>query len=338
MNALIPNIHNVLTASFCRAFEQLGISVLVPAVDEARQATLSKYRSPLAGAFDFQPFLLADGVRNCRIVDVEALADIDIDMIVIGGHGVQRAVLKYLLPMLKRRREVHLIYFCGNQIPNYRWDLVTNLLCADEISWARHGSRIANASRYYPWIDYDRFAWIGPNDSRKLVSCIINYESRYPADFAMARAIVDSVPGLSHELIDKVSHARVAEIIQRCAASLHVKPEEGYGYSVIESLACGRPIIAPRRYVQGRAMARWCIDGETALLFDSIDDARPSLTRFFGDEDLRHTLQRSSARRIRSIIDNDEQTAVLAKFIQQLRPQPAKRVKTHLLDFRWRHR
>lgn len=338
MNALIPNIHHVLTASFCRAFEELGISVLVPAVDEARQSALSKYRSPLAGAFDFQPFLAAERVRNCRIVDLEALADLDIDMIVIGGHGVQRAVLKFLLPMLKQRRDVHLIYFCGNEIPNYRWDLVNNLLCADEISWSRHGSQIANAARYYPWIDYDRFAWIEPNDSRRLVSCIINYASRYPADFEIARAIVDSVPGATHELIDKVSHARVAEIIQRCAASLHVKPEEGYGYAVIESLACGRPIVAPRRHVQGRAMARWCIEGETAMLFDSVDDARQSLTRFFDDADLRHALQRSSASRIRSIIDNDEQTETLGKFIQQLRPQPAKNLKSHLLDFRWRHR
>lgn len=338
MNALIPNIHNVLTASFCRAFEKLGVSVLVPAVDEARQATLSKYRSPLAGAFDFQPFLSAENVRNCQIIDVDALAGIDIDMIVIGGHGVQRGVLKYLLPMLKQRRDVHLIYFCGNEIPNYRWDLVNNLLCADEISWLRHGSSIPNASRYYPWIDYGRFAWIEPNDSRKLVSCIINYESRYPADFAMARAIVNSIPGLTHELVDKVSHARVAEIIQRCAASLHIKPEEGYGYSVIESLACGRPVIAPREYVQGRAMARWCIDGETALLFDSVDEARQSLSLFFDDADLRHKLQYSAANSIRRIVDNDEQAEILRGFIQRLRPQPVKPLRSHLLDFRWRHR
>ena len=337
MNALIPNIHNVLTASFCRAFEKLGISVYVPAVDEVGQATLSKYQSPLAGAFDFQPFATAEQVRNCRIVELEALADVDIDMIVIGGHGVQRAALKFLMPMLQRRRQVHLIYFCGNEIPNYRWDIVNNLLCADEISWSRHGSHIANATRYYPWIDYDRFAWIEPNDGRSLVSCIINYASRYPADFEMARTIVASVARLQHELIDKVSHASVAEIIQRCAASLHIKPEEGYGYAVIESLACGRPIIAPRRYVQGRSMARWCIDGETAILFDSVEDARQSLTKFFDDAALRHALQRSSAQRIRSIIDNDEQTDVLGKFIQRLRPQPAKNLKSHLLDFRWRH-
>lgn len=338
MNIFLPNLHGILTVSFCRALDELGATVFVPAVDDGEQAKLSKYRSPLAGAYDFQKNLDLEGLKNCRVVALHELPDLDIDVVFITGHGVQRSVLKYLLPMFGRRRPVYLAYFCGNELPHYRWDLVKNLLSADELSWVRHAGQMPNAARYYPWLDYQRFSWAGPSSVRKLVTCIGNYDSRYPEDAATARQLVGSIANLQYELIDAVAHDQIAERYREAAATLHIKPEEGYGYAVIESLACGRPVVAPRKYVQGRAMQYWCIDGDSALLFDTIDEARQSLNRFFDDPDFRARLQACAAATVRRVIDNDEQTAVLQRFLQRLQPQPDKGLLSHLLDFRHRHR
>ncbi len=338
MNVFIPNLHHVLTASLCRVFDQLGMTVFVPEVDDAAQRKASKYRSPLAGAFDFRADLERERLPNCHIVTLEALSDLGIGLVIVAGQGVQRSVLKHLMPLFERRGQPKLAFFCGNELPHYRWDLVANLLCADELSWQRYGHRVANATRYYPWIDYERFAWLGPSDAPKVVTCIGNFETRYPQEAAMARAIVDGVAGLEHELIDKVPHDAVAARLHAAAASLHIKSEEGYGYAVIESLACGRPIVAPRRYVAGRAMARWCIDGESALLFDRIDEAQQRLRRFFGDADFRHGLQSAAAATVRRVIDNDEQREVMRRFLDRLQPQPAKGLLGHWLDLRHLHR
>ncbi|MBL8353148.1 MAG: glycosyltransferase [Burkholderiaceae bacterium] len=338
MNVLIPNLHGILTVSFCRAFGEIGADVFVPAVDDARQARQSRYRSPLAGAYDFRKDLDRERPKNCRIVDLEALPELDIDLVLVTGHGVQRSVLKYLLPLLGRRRRVDLAYFCGNELPRYRWDLVRNLLCADELSWRRHGSATPNATRYYPWIDYQRFSWQGPSDARKIVSCIGNYDARYPEDAAFARRLVASVPGLQYELIDAIGHDRIAEHFRQASATLHIKPEEGYGYAVIESLACGRPVIAPRKYIRGRAMQHWCLDGDSALLYDTFDEARQALMRFLDDPEFRTRLQTSAAATVRRIIDNDEQNAVLKRFVERLQPQADKTLLSRLLDVRHRHR
>ncbi len=338
MNVFLPNLHGILTVSFCRALDELGATVHVPAVSDGQQAKLSKYHSPLAGAYDFQPNFALEHLKNCRIVAFDELPDLDIDVVFITGHGVQRSVLKFLLPLFSRRRPVHLAYFCGNELPHYRWDLVRNLLSADELSWVRHAAQVPNAARYYPWIDYQRFCWHGPSSARKLVTCIGDYENRYPDDAATAHQLVDSMADLQYELIDAVAHDKIADRYRQAAATLHIKPEEGYGYAVIESLACGRPVIAPRKYVHGRAMQHWCIDGESALLFDTLDGARQSLLRFFGDQDFRTALQSSAAATIRRVIDNDAQKAVLQRFLDRLQPQPDKRLLSHLLDFRHRHR
>jgi glycosyltransferase involved in cell wall biosynthesis len=337
MNVFIPNLHHVLTASLCRVFDQLGMTVLVPEVDDAAQRKLSKYRSPLAGAFDFRAALERERLPNCRIVTLQALPDLDVGLVIVAGQGVQRSVLKHLMPLLERRHKTFLAFFCGNELPRYRWDLVANLLCADERSWQQFGHRVPNAARYYPWIDYGRFAWQGPSDARKLVTCIGDFETRYPRDAATARTIVGGIDALEHELIDKIPHDAVATRLRAAAASLHIKSDEGYGYAVIESLACGRPVIAPRRYVAGRAMARWCIDGESALLFDRIDEAQQQLRRFFADADFRHALQSSAAATVRRAIDNDEQREVLRRFLERLQPQPDKSLRSHLLDLRHFH-
>ncbi len=338
MNVFIPDIHSTLTYSFCKAFEELGATVYVPIPAKSNPVRMAGGEPLLKSAADFRWYGDYYQIPNCRFVEMTALPDLDIDVIIMADAPVQRSVWRYLAPLFSRRREVYLVAFCGNEMPRYRWDLVQNLLCADEETWVKRGSQVPNALRYFPYVDYPNYVFEGCSDTRTLITCINHYEKRYPQEAQWARQIVGQLPGVEHKVIGGLAPHDVAKEFQRSAASLHIKHEEGYGYAVIEGLAIGRPVVAPRKYVQGRTMARWCLPGESALLFDTTEEAAAQLREFFGNEDLRHRVQQRSAQLIRQLINNDEQTAGLKAFMDRLRPQPDKTLLNHLLDARYRHR
>ena len=338
MNVFIPDVHSTLTHSFCEAFDRLGATVYVPLPGASHGIHVAPSEPLLKGVADFRSHAEYMGVTNCRFVELEALPDLEIDVVVLPDKPLQRSVLRYLHPLFSRRREVYLVFFCGNEMPSYRWDLVQNLLCADEKTWHARGSRVPHALRYFPYVDYDTYAFRACSDVPALITCINHFEKRYPQEAAWAREIVSQVPGVEHRVIGGLAPREVAAQFQSSTASLHIKHEEGYGYAVIESLAVGRPIIAPRKYVQGRTMARWCVQGESALLFDSTEEAVAQIRGLMDDGDLRERMQRRSAELIRQLVNNDEQTAGLQAFMQQLRPQPDKSLLNHLLDVRYRHR
>ena len=337
MNIFIPDLHSTLTYSFCKAFEGMGGVIYAPIPNKTNPTIMSGGEILLKSAADFRWYGDHYKIPNVRFVEMTDLPDIDIDVVIMADTPLQRSVWRYLLPLFSRRKQVYVVAFCGNEMPRYRWDLVENLLCADEKTWHARGSRVPNAIRYFPHVDYDSCVFNGCSDSNTLITCINQFEKRYPQEAAWASQIIKRLPTVDHQIIGGLAPYEVATHIQSCAASLHIKHEEGYGYSVIESLAMGRPIIAPRQYIQGRTMARWCIHGESALLFNTTDEAVSLIRNFFEDAELRHRLQTKSAQLIRQVIDNEEQTLALKGFINRLQPQKHKRLINHLLDVRYRH-
>ena len=336
MRVLVTEVHTVLTMSLCRAFQELGVEVLLmgPGFEEADggmpRVDRGLFRSP-AGILD------AWGVRNTTIAGPEIL-DEEIDLLLVTGHYVQRQMLRSVWPRLARNPRARLGFFCGNQMPHYRYDLAQNVLCSDAFTEAALASRIPNFRTYYPWIFYDRFFDGGPSDEPVLGTYIHQFQRRYRRDFDLTRAIIDSVPGLRLDVVENQDSGQVAARMRASMATMHIKPEEGYGYSVIESLASGRPIVLPRKYVRDRTMARWLEEGRSALLFDSAGEAQAKLVRLLADAGQRHALQQASARLIRQRIDNAEQSRILQSFLEDLRPQPRPNLWNLCLDLRHNHR
>ena len=202
---------------------------------------------------------------------------------------------------------------------------------------AVHARGTANFQTYYPWIDYDRFRDGGPGDAPVLGNYIHKYAERYPREFALSRRIAQELPGLALDDVAFLEPDQVAARMRATMATLHIKPEEGYGYAVIESLASGRPVVVPRAHLPGRTMARWLEPGRSALAFTDRADAVAQIRRFLADAGHRHALQAASARLIRERLDNAEQTAALGRFLANLRPQPPDTLRKRLLDLRHSH-
>ena len=334
MRVLMNEIHFVLTASFCRAFQELGVEVLLPGPDFA--GLPARVRVDRGLHLLGQEYIQAQGIPNARVVGPEIL-DEEIDLLLITGHHVQRQMLQRVWPRLARWPGARLAFYSGNQLPHYRYDLARNLLSADAMTTAVHGPRTDNFLAYSPWIDYGQFPDGGPGDAPILRTYIDRFAQRYPRDFAMSRAIVQAVPGLGVEDVAALDRAQVAARMRDSMATLHLKPEEGYGYAVIESLASGRPVVIPRTYLEGRTMAHWLEPGRSAMVFTDQADAAAQLRRFLADPDFRHGMQATSARLIRERVDNAEQTAALGRWLANLRPQPPSSLWKQLVDLRFNH-
>ena len=138
------------------------------------------------------------------------------------------------------------------------------------------------------WVDYDEFA--PPEDSgldsyRPFTLLFVGNSSRRKgADVipAMARALGDgfeiqctsglrSKPGRVEEgnvtSLGRLDDASLRQAYARCDAVLSTSRYEGFGYSVLEGMACGKPVIA---FACG-AVDELIVEGETGFLVP-VDD------------------------------------------------------------------
>lgn len=327
MKVLAFNFHGALTRSFQKALQALGHELWIP----------SGKPGAWKGLTLGHPALAQDDLEGVNHLQASQIEEVAFDVVLMTVQDVQRDVLRAIWP-IQERLGAKLVFFCGNELPHYRWDLARNVLAADRASFEYARSRGKHALLYYPWIPYGDFPCAGPSDVPVLRSYIGNYAARYPADFRAAERIVAQVPGLALEHADGQDAAGVGRLMRDSMATLHLKPKEGYGYAVIESLASGRPVVMPRKYVRGKTLEAWVVEGESALLFDHEAEAVEKLRHLASDAAYRHRLQARAAELVRDRLDNAAQTAALGAFLEALRPQGPKSWLTHGLDLWKRHR
>jgi len=98
-----------------------------------------------------------------------------------------------------------------------------------------------------------------------------------------------------------------------------VKNFEGFGYTIIQSLAKGRPVFLKRSFSEGQKLMNWCVNNQTALFFDDSAQFSKTLNCYLYDETYRVNLQNNAARQIRRMINNERQALIFENFIQNLK-------------------
>ncbi|MGA4555512.1 glycosyltransferase [Methylorubrum aminovorans] len=102
-----------------------------------------------------------------------------------------------------------------------------------------------------------------------------------------------------------IPRENVRAIIKESVATICLKPSEAFGYSIIESLAMGRPVFVYRPYSTFQTYRLWCIEDVSAIYFNSVEDFKAKLNRFIEDSAYRTRLQTGAKRLVRHVIDND---------------------------------
>jgi hypothetical protein len=101
--------------------------------------------------------------------------------------------------------------------------------------------------------------------------------------------------------------------VSRCL--LHVKEREGYGWSLLEAIACGIPVIAPKPYVVGKTCESFLIEDKTVVfLHKETGEFRIA----FDNVDHLYKISEIAPKFIRELINAEEQYSKVKKFFEEV--------------------
>lgn len=255
---------------------------------------------------------------NVTCLSKEEILDLKPEVIFITAYENQFEILREIWPHLKSKSKI--VMYSGNSYwpEAYPFGEVENYLCADHLSYSLCVHNKKNFLYYRPWVDYDTFSFDGVNDSNVVGSYISNFETTFPEDYKYSENLKTMIDFLDIKLHTEISHEEVALRMKESVATLHVKRLEGYGYAIIESMACGRPVFLHAKYSQGKSYQNWAIENSTALYFSNAYNLHCKAKALTESKDYRHYIQSTCASAIRTLIDNEEQTNNLGKFLEKL--------------------
>jgi hypothetical protein len=309
MRILFPEMHNSLTPSLVRAVDTFGATLLLP---DASFAGVIRYGTKYTEAA-----VRARFHHNAHAVSYAEVMDSPPEVIFISCLENASDVLQNIWNRIDRRRS-KLCAYNGNNIANYDFKIVRNVLSTDAII-AEQARRAGGHSLYYfPWVDYEAFAYGGPSDRPVFRSYINQFSQLFPEGYALAQQCAVATPEVRFEYIEGRKKTETPSLMHESMATIHAKPLEGFGFAIVESLASGRPVILYRPWSANRSYTQWCRDGTSAIYFSDEAEYRFKISRFLSDADYRHALQAQAAETVRRVINNEEQSAKLKKFMEEL--------------------
>jgi hypothetical protein len=217
------------------------------------------------------------------------------------------------------------IHYAGNDGTPYRPERVQWLIAADTTTLRRIAPAPGRGLEFYPILPFDEW----PHDKDRALHCphvirsyvvgLVKHWPRGNYEFHELKQYLQDIknpPKL--ENMERLSRDEVRTAMRNSMATLHFKDAEGYGYAVIESLALGVPVIAPRWLVSGRTMERFIKHGHSGWLVDTAYDALSIIQTLDSmDSELLKHFSQTSAEHIRSIINEEEQITKLHEFLQK---------------------
>lgn len=310
-------MHNTLERGFALALRNLGVSILFPDISFN---DIIPYGTKYIRLPDDMP-------SNAGLIRYDELINNEFDDLVmfITCFEVQKDVLHIYRKM---RRKPKLVFYSGNPGTYNHYDkrFCNNLIATDIQSYSKAYRGFIksfilgdiNVLKYYPWIDYDNFSYDGPSDVMIFRTFIIRYKELFPDSYNIAYQLMKNIPMIKWDIVEDKSKKETIDLMNNMMANIHIKNFEGYGFAIIESLARGRPCFLYKNFSHKMSYTNWCIEGETAFYFSNELEFVKKANRFILDSDFRHKIQENTARTVRKIINNDEQTESLKKFLENL--------------------
>lgn len=176
-------------------------------------------------------------------------------------------------------------------------------------------------------LDYDFYSQVSwPADSRIVSSYIQFYEAYWTRSWQIYNNIRISNKDLAFvnygSYRDGTTYSplitRQEDIVRTLSISrcmLHVKEAEGYGWSILEAISCGIPVIAAEKYVKGKTCESFLINNKTAVL---LKQDTGEFRAAFDDIDLLRKISEEGPKFIREFINLEEQAAKLKDFMENI--------------------
>ncbi len=305
-----------------KAFDELGHNMIIPSKE---YTPTHRPPSPVQDfvwneTWDQEKIKKHFYTNNITCLNKEEILDLKPEIVFTTAYENKFEILNEIWPHLKSKSKI--VSYSGNPYwkEAYEWDVIPNYLCADLYSRTFAEEEKKNFLYYRPWVNYDLFKFTGVNDSNLINSYISDYSKTFPNDYDLAKNIREELKDLVNiNLYTEIPNKEVPIRMQASLATLHIKRLEGYGYAIIESMASGRPVFLYSGYSLDKSYRQWAIENVTALYFNTIPELRAKISALTSSPEYRNHLQSICASTIRSLINNEEQTSNLKKFLEELK-------------------
>jgi hypothetical protein len=321
MNIFWPDIHKNLTKGMAEAFHLLNHTLILPSKD---------YKINHRPPEQFSQFVWneewtqekADNFfkhKNVKVLNKEQILDLKPEILFISNFESQFEILNELWPHLKNKSK--LAFYSGNDYWDgaYPFYISQNYLCADYTGFILSQKYKLNYLYYKPWVDYDRCQFEGPTDTNIVGIYISEYEKNFNKEYLYSKELEKLTPDIEYHYHTNSAQEELTKTLYSSIATQHIKSLEGYGMAIIESMACGKPVFLHRNLAQNKSLIQWSIENVTVLFFETNEEYIAKLKALTESKDYRHFLQTNTAKVIRSIINNENETKKLDNFLNNLK-------------------
>jgi len=338
MKIFMPDMHLDFSYSMAKTLGMLGHTLYIP--DQSFSDHI-KYGLKFIdeehleeSSYEDHPILIKRAIEltrlnNVKVISYEELLSKDID-IYISPCSEQDVDIHDLFRVHETiNKTLKICHWSGNNsdIHRYRFDSMKNLFTGDIDNYEKATSSKKHAIYFFPYIDYDKYKYVGTSSSVFIRNYIINHAKYWKEGWEIStvlKNVMSSEEMKGYVQFDLEPECRmppfdnIASLMKNSMATLHIKKNEGFGYAICHSLSSGRPLIMYNKYKDNKTYNNWCIHNETCIFFDRYEDLYIKLTRYIFDEAYRSRLQENAARKIRQEINNEEQTENFKKFLESL--------------------
>ena len=315
-----PDIHITLTRNFGKALEEIGYELVIPSKDyKVTQYPPQKW--VWNESHDEESLIKHDFGDNTILVNNDQLMEIKPDVIFVSAFENQFEVINVIWQQAKNWG-AKLAFYSGNDYweSAYPWDIIKNYLPADNLAASICKEKGVHHHHYRPWVDYEMFSYEGPSQSNKVGTYICDYKNNFSEDFEIYNTIKNNTSNfIDYILCEHATKKETADIMNESAFTLHVKRLEGYGFAIIESMARGRPVFFLDQLTANKSFLQWSELGTTAFSFHNGLSYDDQAKKILEDEEYRAEVQQSCAKRIRELVNNEEQNEKLKNFLNNLR-------------------
>jgi len=321
VNILWPDTHIYLTQNMASAFKKMGHTLIIPS-DQYKPTHHVRWQNK-KNIWAWNTYWNQEKANkeigdNILTLSKQEILDIKPEIIFLTCVESQPEIFNELYPHLKNTSK--LVAYSGNDYWDgaYDFSIIKNYLCADFTGYLLSLKYQLNYLYYKPEVNYDFFKYQGVSDGNIFGSYINNYKTGFPHDYEFCFNFMNSIKEVQFQPCDKCTRPEMLENLKNSIGTIHIKHLEGYGYSVIESLATGRPVFLSRAYSENKSLKQWCLENKTALFFDTELDLKMKILYYMESKELRYYMQEQSAKIVREIIDNQKEFEKLKNFIDNL--------------------
>lgn len=216
-----------------------------------------------------------------------------------------------------------LVVRAGNNNMQYN-NSHSNFLISND-TYTYNQCNIKNKLLFYLPPDYNFYCKLDRYEDSRIVSSYINfYEKFWEKSWSIYNNIRQSnldVAFIPFGFSDggKTPHLTTPEDVRRTLnisrLILHIKEKEGYGWSLLEAISCGIPVVASREFTVGKTCEHFLIEGKTVRF---LQGDNMGFKDIFNDVDDLRKISEEGPIFIRNFINEEEQYSKIKTFFEEV--------------------